>query len=157
MKRYIFVFFIIVAILIVGLSSEVFARRSSSVSSDGFSSSRRSVRTYYKKGQKALIKNDFELAIEYFYRAYLKEKSNPDILYMLGYSHQKLGSLAEALEYYLEVLELRPEFHAARKNLIELFVQAALEQIEILKGYGAETKKEMIEIKDIFDKAKKRI
>ena len=56
------------------------------------------------------------------------------MLNMLAYVQRKLGQTDEALESYRKALKLRPQFPEAREYLGEVYIQASLEQIDILSN-----------------------
>jgi tetratricopeptide (TPR) repeat protein len=90
----------------------------------------------YKKGVQADKSGDYVNAIQLFQKAYKLDEKNPNILNMLAHSQRKTGKIDEALENYRRALNLRPKFPEAREYLGEAYIQAALREIEVLKGYG---------------------
>ncbi len=92
----------------------------------------------YKKGVQADKSGDYTNAINFLQQAYKLDKKNPNILNMLAHSQRKTGKIDEALENYRRALNLRPKFPEAREYLGEAYIQAALREIETLKGYGRE-------------------
>ncbi len=93
-------------------------------------------KSLYDKGVKADKAGDEKSALQYFQKALELDKNNPEILNMLAHSQRKLGLIDEALENYWKALKIKPDFPEAREYLGEAYIQAALKEIEILKGYG---------------------
>jgi predicted Zn-dependent protease len=71
---------------------------------------------------------------------------NADALNLLAYCQRKAGRLEEAFANYKKALDLKPEFPRAREYLGEAHLQGVLQQIEILRGYGAPAQKELDEL-----------
>lgn len=92
----------------------------------------------YTRGKTAVGEGKYAEALKLFQQANQVQPHNPDTLNMIAYCHRKLGKLSEAFMYYERALKLRPRFPAAREYLGEAHVQAALEQVEILRSYGPE-------------------
>jgi len=90
----------------------------------------------YDKGVKADKTGDFKTALKYFNQANDQDRNNPEILNMLAHSQRKLGMIDEALANYNHALKIRPNFPEAREYLGEAYIQAAVREIEMLKGYG---------------------
>lgn len=90
----------------------------------------------FEKGVQADKAGDYKSALNYFQKAVNLDRNNPDIYNMLAHSQRKLGMIDEALDNYKKALSLRPNFPEAREYLGEAYIQAALREIEILKGYG---------------------
>ena len=101
---------------------------------------RKDIRTVslYDQGVEASKKNNFQKALTLFEQALQGDMNNPDILNMLAHTRLKLGMIDEALEDYKKALILKPKFPEAREYLGEAYIQAALREIGILKGYGSE-------------------
>ena len=111
----------------------------------------------YQKGLVASEAKNYDQAYEYFKRAHQEDADDPDILNMLAYSQRKRGNLSEAFEYYETALKLRPRFPQAREYLGEAHIQAALEQIRILQGYGSEADHELEDLVEAFREAAKTL
>ena len=62
---------------------------------------------------------------------------------LLAYCQRKTGDLDEAFENYAKALDLEPEFPEAREYLGEAHLQAALRELEILRGYGEPARAEL--------------
>ncbi|MCS7048242.1 MAG: tetratricopeptide repeat protein [Verrucomicrobiae bacterium] len=92
----------------------------------------------YARGKAAADEGRYAEALRLFQQANQVQPHNPDTLNMIAFCHRKLGKLSEAFAYYDRALKLRPRFPAAREYLGEAHLQAALEQVEILKSYGPE-------------------
>ena len=82
-----------------------------------------------------------------------KAPHDPDILNMLAYSQRKLGRTDEAIVNYHKALALRARFPEAREYLGEAYLQAALEQLRILKTYGADGEEGREELIEAFKEA----
>ena len=50
------------------------------------------------------------------------DQSNPKVLNYLGYSHRKMGRLAEGVAYYKKALAIDPDYVLAREYLGEGYV-----------------------------------
>jgi tetratricopeptide (TPR) repeat protein len=68
---------------------------------------------------------------------------NADAWNLLAYCQRKTGKLDEAFLNYRKALDLKPEFPEAREYLGEAHLQAVLQQIEILRGYGEAGQEEL--------------
>jgi len=74
-------------------------------------------------------------------------KSDPEALNGLGFSHRKLGRLESGISYYKKALAINPDYHLAREYLGEGFVAAgrislAKMQLAQIKSRCGETCKE---------------
>jgi tetratricopeptide (TPR) repeat protein len=107
----------------------------------------------YERGVELVKKGEYEEARERFEKAHKKEKKNPEFLNMLAYTQRKTGKMEKAFENYEKALKLQPEFPEAREYLGEAHLQAALMQIEILRGYGSKGKEEYDELVAALKKA----
>lgn len=107
----------------------------------------------FDRGMQLVKEGKFEEARERFERANSKRKNNPDFLNMLAYTQRKTGHLEDAFETYEKALGQRPKFPQAREYLGEAHLQAALLQLEVLRGYGAEGQKEFKELAAAFQRA----
>jgi Tfp pilus assembly protein PilF len=95
----------------------------------------------YQRGLELAKEQKFEEALARFEQANKKRKKDPEILNMLAFCQRKTGHLEKAFENYAKALEIRPKFPQAREYLAEAHLQAALAQLEILRGYGADGEK----------------
>ena len=74
------------------------------------------------------------------------DQTDPNVLNYLGYSHRKMGRLAEGMAYYKKALAIDPDFVLAREYLGEGYLAAgklrlAEEQLaEIAKRCGTDCK-----------------
>ena len=100
----------------------------------------------YQRGLELAKEQKFEEALARFEQANKKRKKDPEILNMLAFCQRKTGDLEKAFENYAKALEIRPKFPQAREYLAEAHLQAALQQLEILRGYGADGEKERAEL-----------
>jgi tetratricopeptide (TPR) repeat protein len=95
----------------------------------------------------------YEEARKLFERLARDRDDDPDVLNMLAYTQRKTGKLDQALENYHRALELRPDFPQAREYLGEAYLQAALREIETLRGYGDDGREAMRQLVDAFHAA----
>ena len=101
-----------------------------------------------RQGKEAAGRGDYQTALRLLQQARHEQGNNLDVLNMLAYVQRKLGQTDEALESYRKALKLRPQFPEAREYLGEVYIQASLEQIDILSNYGnaeAEQHKKLVE------------
>ena len=87
----------------------------------------------------------YETARKQFEKAVAQNPNDPDALNMLAFTQRKTGQIDNAFANYAKALRLRPDFPQAREYLAEAHIQAALQQIETLKGYENAGKKEWAE------------
>ena len=71
---------------------------------------------------------------------------DPDVLNMLAYSQRKSGQIERAIATYKRALELRPRFPQAHEYLAEAYLQACLQELQTLEGYGDEAKGERAQL-----------
>lgn len=107
----------------------------------------------YQRGLELAKEGKFEEALARFEQANKKRKKDPEILNMLAYCQRKTGDLDSAFENYGKALELQPKFPQAREYLAEAHIQAALMQLEIIRGYGREGEKELWDLVAAIRKA----
>lgn len=107
----------------------------------------------FDRGLQLVKEGNFEGARERFEKAVSKRKNDPDFLNMLAYTQRKTGNLEDAFENYEKALGQRPKFPQAREYLGEAHLQAALLQVEVLRGYGPEGKKELDVLAAAFARA----
>lgn len=100
----------------------------------------------YQRGLELAKEQKFDEALVRFEQANKKRKKDPEILNMLAFCQRKTGDLEAAFENYAKALEIQPKFPQAREYLAEAHLQAALAQLEILKGYGAEGEEERADL-----------
>ena len=86
---------------------------------------------------------DCKKAIPLLEQTVAGEPKNSEALNLLAYCQRKTGRLDEAFANYRRALEVRPEFPAAREYLGEAHVQAALQQVKILRSYGESARPEL--------------
>ena len=98
---------------------------------------------WFAKGKTALDAKDFAQAEKCFTEANRIEPNKPETLNELAFSQRKNGKLDEAIANYGKALKLRPKFAEAREYLGEAHIQAALREIETLKGYGGQGKEQL--------------
>ena len=112
---------------------------------------------HYNKGLEHAEAGNFEKALKEFERADKERKNDPEILNMMAFSNRKLGKLDEAFKIYEKALGVRPDFPQAREYLGEAHIQAALEQVRILRGYGAAGEEELRKLLSAFAEAAFRL
>ena len=107
----------------------------------------------FLSGMSASDRGDFENAVLLFQQANSKRPDDPDTLNMLAHSLRKVGKTDEAIAIYHRAIQLRPQFPEAREYLGEAYVQAAMEQLQILETYGAEGNEGHEELEDAIKNA----
>ncbi len=100
----------------------------------------------FERGVAAARAGDCKTALPLLERATKGDAKNAEAWSLLAYCQRKTGRLDEAFTNYRRALELRPEFPEAREYLGEAHLQAALQQIEILRGYGDSAREELDEL-----------
>lgn len=73
---------------------------------------------------------------------------DPDVLNMLAYTQRKTDDLDAAFATYARALAARERFPQAREYLGEAHVQAAMEQLLLLKSYGTDGEGELAALVD---------
>lgn len=112
---------------------------------------------HYNKGLDLVTAGDFDAAFEQFERANRERKNDPEILNMLAFTQRKRGHLDEAFTIYAKALQLQADFPQAREYLGEAHIQAALEQVRILRSYGAAGEAELRALLAAFEEAAFRL
>jgi len=143
----------ILFLLLLGLATTAYAFGRSSSSWDSSGSQAKPSVSLYDQGMEANKGGDYQKAKELFEQALSKDRTNPDIFNMLAHTQLKLGMIDESLESYKKALKLRPKFPEAREYLGEAYIQAALREIETLKGYGGEGSESLEDLVKEFKKA----
>jgi tetratricopeptide (TPR) repeat protein len=115
------------------------------------------VAAVYQKGMDAAQAGDYAAALAHFEAADKKAKDRPEVLNMLAYSQRKLGRLDEAFANYDRALKLKPRFPEAREYLAEAHLQAALRELETIKGYGPEGEKQAAALKAALKSAAEKL
>lgn len=72
---------------------------------------------YYMKGVSYLQKNNYELAIVEFQRSIQTDKKNKDAHFALGSVSERMDKFADAERYYLEALDIEPNYSEAYNAL----------------------------------------
>lgn len=62
-----------------------------------------------RSGQKALLEGNFKAAASHFQKALPEESSDPDVVYLLGYSQFQSGDFDKAAKTFGDVLKLDPK------------------------------------------------
>ena len=101
-----------------------------------------------KKEKLEKAKKLYTKAFKKLEKAYLKDKTNPDILNYMGFTSRKIGNFEDAEKYYLTGLELNPDHNGINEYLGELYVQTnrmdkANERLEILKACNCKEYQEL--------------
>jgi cytochrome c-type biogenesis protein CcmH/NrfG len=99
--------------------------------------------TPFAAASEAARKGDCKTALPLLEQTVAGDPKNAEALNLLAYCQRKTGHIDDAFVNYRRALELRPKFPAAREYLGEAYVQAALQQIEILRGYGEAARPEL--------------
>jgi tetratricopeptide (TPR) repeat protein len=99
----------------------------------------------------------YQEALERFRIASKKDKKSPEYLNMVAYTLRKTGNLDDAFETYAKVLEMKPDYAPAREYLGEAHLQAALLQLDVLRGYGDTGKKQADALTAAFEEAAKTL
>lgn len=97
----------------------------------------------YNEGVELAEEGRYADAREKFEAAYDEDDRDPEIVNMLAFTLRKTGELEKAFEMYEKALDLRDRFAEAREYLGEAHLQAALQQVEILRSYGPDGAEEL--------------
>ena len=101
-----------------------------------------------KKEKLEKAKKLYSRAFKKLEKAYLSDKTNPDILNYMGYTSRKNGNFEQAEKFYLKGLNIKPDHNGINEYLGELYVQTnridkANERLEVLKNCNCEEFKEL--------------
>jgi len=99
--------------------------------------------TPFAAASEAARNGDCKTALPLLAQTVAAEPKNAEALNLLAYCQRKTGRIDDAFVNYRRALALRPQFPAAREYLGEAHVQAALQQIDILRGYGESARPEL--------------
>ncbi len=110
----------------------------------------------YDQGRLLARQGEYEWALTVL--AAVQDKSDPDVLNMMGYSNRKAGRLDVAITYYQKALSLKPDFTLAREYLGEGYVAAgkldlARAQLDEIKKVSGTTSEEYIDLAAAIDGA----
>ena len=111
----------------------------------------------YEQGMALVKEGRYQEALDHFKVAAKKDKKSPEYLNMVAYTQRKVGNLDDAFENYAKVLAMKPDYAPAREYLAEAHIQAALLQLDVLRGYGDKGKKEADALTAAFDEAAKTL
>jgi len=111
----------------------------------------------YAQGVEAGQSKDYKKALPLFEEALKEDPNNPDILNGLAHAQRETGDIDDALINYKKALELRPNFPEAHEYLGETYIQAALREVEILKGYGDNAKEQVSDLTKGFKEAENKL
>ena len=98
--------------------------------------------TAYTRGMELVKAGRYQEALDRFRTAVKQDKKNPEYLNMMAYTLRKTGNIDDAFETYAKALSMKPKFPQAREYLGEAHLQALLLQLDVLRGYGPDGKKE---------------
>ena len=98
--------------------------------------------TAYGRGMELVKEGRYQEALDRFRTAAKRDNKNPEYLNMMAYTLRKTGNIDDAFEAYAKALQLKPKFPQAREYLGEAHLQALLLQLDVLRGYGDDGKKE---------------
>jgi tetratricopeptide (TPR) repeat protein len=107
----------------------------------------------YDEGLALVETGDFAEARARFEAAAEATPDDPDVLNMLAFTQRKTDRLDAAFATYARALEAREHFPQARQYLGEAHVHAAMEQILMLKSYGAEGEAHLATLVDALTSA----
>lgn len=111
----------------------------------------------YEKGVQLAEAGEFEKALEQFEKSDRERPNDAETLNMMAFANRKLGRLETAFELYDRALAVRADFPQAREYLGEAHIQAALEQVRILRGYGPSGAEELAQLLAAFEEAAFRL
>tara|TARA_B100001029_G_scaffold89003_1_gene73049 strand:+ start:1788 stop:2270 length:483 start_codon:yes stop_codon:yes gene_type:complete len=151
MKKYIFLFFIILSV-----SSNSFAASSGS-SNNSLSNYDKAAKLIdeakkYEKNDKVKKANKrYKRALKYLVKSDKEKPNIPDTLNYLGFVTRKLGDYINGEKYYLKGLAIDPNHVGINEYLGELYVvtkriDLAIKRLEVLEKCNCEEYKELKEI-----------
>ena len=151
MKKYIFLFFIIISV-----SSNSFAASSGS-SNNSLSNYDKAAKLideakkYEKNGKVKKANKRYKRALKYLVKSDKEKPNIPDTLNYLGFVTRKLGDYINGEKYYLKGLAINPNHVGINEYLGELYVvtkriDLAIKRLEVLEKCNCEEYKELKEI-----------
>jgi len=151
MKKYIFLFF-----LILSVSSNSFAASSGS-SNNSLSNYDKAAKLideakkYEKNGKVKKANKRYKRALKYLVQSDKEKPNIPDTLNYLGFVTRKLGDYINGEKYYLKGLAIDPNHVGINEYLGELYVvtkriDLAIKRLEVLEKCNCEEYKELKEI-----------
>lgn len=151
MKKYIFLFFIILSV-----SSNSFAASSGS-SNNSLSNYDKAAKLideakkYEKNGKVKKANKRYKRALKYLVQSDKEKPNIPDTLNYLGFVTRKLGDYINGEKYYLKGLAIDPNHVGINEYLGELYVvtkriDLAIKRLEVLEKCNCEEYKELKEI-----------
>lgn len=151
MKKYIFLFF-----LILSVSSNSFAASSGS-SNNSLSNYDKAAKLideakkYEKNGKVKKANKRYKRALKYLVKSDKEKPNIPDTLNYLGFVTRKLGDYINGEKYYLKGLAIDPNHVGINEYLGELYVvtkriDLAIKRLEVLEKCNCEEYKELKEI-----------
>lgn len=111
----------------------------------------------YEKGLELVDAGEFEKALEQFEKSDRERPNDAETLNMMAFANRKLGRLEAAFELYDQALAVRADFPQAREYLGEAHIQAALEQVRVLRSYGPSGAEELKQLLAAFEEAAFRL
>jgi tetratricopeptide (TPR) repeat protein len=148
---------LVLAGLMAGLINDSYGNGTSAPSGSGGNNPGQRVLSLYDQGMEATRGHNFQMAMELFDRALKEDPKNPDILNMLAHSQRKVGKIDDAIANYKKALELRPYFPEGREYLGEAYLQAAQEQMGILKSYKEQGAEQLEDLTKALKEAAKNL
>lgn len=88
---------------------------------------------FYKLGNIAKYKEIMEKIIA-------NDPENPDLLYNLGVSANRLNDNDQAIKYYKKALELKPDYASAQINIASIILGKETKIVEEMNGLGTSSK-----------------
>jgi len=111
----------------------------------------------YGEAEIAARAGECERALRLLRTVLSRDPTDADAHSLRGYCRRKTGDLEGAFQSYENALKLRPRFPQAREYLAEAYVDAALEQVRILREYGADGEEELREVARALRRAAGRV
>ncbi len=100
-----------------------------------------SAENFFKKGNEAYKKGDYQEAITAYEKALQTDSIAPELYFNLGNAYYKLNRIAPSIYYYEKALKLKPDDEDIRYNL-QLANQMKLDKIEqVPESFLLKTKK----------------
>jgi tetratricopeptide (TPR) repeat protein len=148
-----------VIMLFLGVTSYAWMAFASGTSTDQMAqgTDSKAAVSLYDQGVEASKTDDFQKALPLFEKALKEDPNNPDVLNMLAHTQRKLGMIDDALANYKRAIEVRSNFPEAREYLAEAYIDAALREIDTLKGYGDAGKEQVEDATQAFKDAAQKL
>ena len=101
----------------------------------------------------AARKGDCEETLRLVRNALALDPTDAEAFNLRGYCLRKTGDLEGAFRAYGQALKLRPDFPEARAYLAEAHIDAALEQVKVLHGYGGAGAEDLVDVTQALRRA----